>query len=40
MKIASMILGPAPEGFKFNPKHKSNAYSEGGAAMLDMNIRG
>eukprot|EP00123_Amoebidium_parasiticum_P014772 comp22637_c0_seq1/m.34842 comp22637_c0_seq1/g.34842 ORF comp22637_c0_seq1/g.34842 comp22637_c0_seq1/m.34842 type:complete len:362 (-) comp22637_c0_seq1:417-1502(-) len=26
MKIAEMLLGPAPEGFVFVPKHKANAY--------------
>ncbi|KAF7961073.1 hypothetical protein EAE96_000740 [Botrytis aclada] len=26
MKISEMFLGPAHEGFKFQPKHKSNSY--------------
>ncbi|KAK3393775.1 hypothetical protein B0H63DRAFT_498781 [Podospora didyma] len=26
VKISDMFLGPAPEGFKFQPKHKSNSY--------------
>ncbi|KAH6634269.1 hypothetical protein B0J18DRAFT_360172 [Chaetomium sp. MPI-SDFR-AT-0129] len=26
LKISEMFLGPAPPGFKFQPKHKSNSY--------------
>lgn len=27
VKISEMVLGPAPEGFTFVPKHRSNAYA-------------
>jgi hypothetical protein len=33
VKISEMLLGPAPRGFKFEPKHRSNAYSA--SAALD-----
>jgi tRNA-dihydrouridine synthase 3 len=28
IKLSEMILGPAPESFKFVPKHKSNSYEQ------------
>jgi tRNA-dihydrouridine synthase 3 len=30
VKLSELVLGPAPEGYKFIPKHKSNAYSDKG----------
>jgi tRNA-dihydrouridine synthase 3 len=27
---SEMFLGPAPDGFKFQPKHKSNSYEAEG----------
>jgi tRNA-dihydrouridine synthase 3 len=27
IKIAEMLLGPVPEGFQFEPKHKARSYS-------------
>lgn len=27
VRVSEMMLGPAPPGFTFSPKHKSNAYT-------------
>lgn len=32
LRISEMLLGPAPVDFRFQPKHKSNAYSTSAAA--------
>jgi tRNA-dihydrouridine synthase 3 len=26
IKISEMLLGPVPDGFRFEPKHKANSY--------------
>jgi tRNA-dihydrouridine synthase 3 len=26
IKISTMLLGPVPDGFQFEPKHKANSY--------------
>eukprot|EP00934_Nitzschia_sp_Nitz4_P004385 Nitzschia sp. Nitz4//scaffold3_size479765//350476//352351//NITZ4_000146-RA/size479765-processed-gene-1.480-mRNA-1//1//CDS//3329550896//4375//frame0 len=29
IKISEMLLGPVPDGFQFQPKHKANGYTQG-----------
>jgi hypothetical protein len=36
VKISEMFLGPAPAGFTFVPKHKSNAYTLTADALARM----
>lgn len=36
VKISEMFLGPAPPGFTFVPKHKSNAYTLTADAMAQL----
>ena len=36
VRVSEMLLGKAPAGFKFEPKHKSNAYSA--SAALDGDV--
>ena len=32
VSITELVLGPPPAGFRFVPKHKSNAYSAAASA--------
>lgn len=36
VKISEMFLGPAPAGFTFVPKHKTNAYTLTADALAQM----
>ena len=40
LRIAEMLLGPAPPGFTFAPKHKSNAYVSGAPAAAGATAAG
>ena len=35
VRISEMLLGPAPPGFVFAPKHKANSYSQRAAGYQD-----